>query len=165
MPHRARRRTYHAGAICLALLASLATCSPRKGRGFHMRPIPPPCNVDGVFLVDAQRTGSSGSVCSLQDLSALHGEITIQRTGPATAQVHRKGKYSLLWLLAWSAPGSFEKPDATSCRPRATQAHKPRPYGGSPPPRTTSTAETRTDWASAPTARLRRYLFAFSHRM
>ncbi|MBW2526096.1 MAG: hypothetical protein JRI23_18085 [Deltaproteobacteria bacterium] len=85
-----------ASVALLLLLGVATTACPRRGsgRGHQPPPPPPPCHVDGVFQLMAQRTGSTGSVCNLNDLRQLSEQITIGRTGPQSAQVHQKGNYA-----------------------------------------------------------------------
>ena len=61
--------------LALCCLATVATaCTSRRPR--H-RPPPPPCHVDGVYQVQAHRAASTGSVCNLNDLASLHGDVTL----------------------------------------------------------------------------------------
>lgn len=86
--------TSRAGGLCAALLVLTAACSSSRSRpAYQLPPQPPPCGADGVFRVQAQRTYSSGSVCNLDDLRELRGELTIQRTGLNAAYVQHKGQY------------------------------------------------------------------------
>jgi hypothetical protein len=89
------KRISMAVLLCTLVLAS-AGCPRRSRGGYGAAPPPPPpaCHVDGVFQVQAQRTGSTGSVCNLNDLSQLQEEITIGRTGPQSAHVHQQGNYA-----------------------------------------------------------------------
>lgn len=87
-------RTRWTRGLCAALLVLTAACSSSRSRPtYQLPPPPPPCAAEGVFQVQAQRTYSSGSVCNLDDLRELRGEITIQRTGLQTTYVQHKGQY------------------------------------------------------------------------
>jgi hypothetical protein len=82
--------------LALVLLVGPVSCTQRSRRGTtnSYTPPPPPCQIDGVYQTQAQRTQSSGSVCNLNDLQQLQEEITLQRTGLQTAYVHQRGEYA-----------------------------------------------------------------------
>ena len=82
------RRLWMAAALLLAITA----CTDRGSAPRYVPP-PPPCNPDGVYRVPAQRTNASGSVCNLNDLRQLQGDISIRRTGSHSVQIEHKGRY------------------------------------------------------------------------
>lgn len=77
-------------AACLLVLAACVREEPAP----RPPPPPPPCYPDGVFQASGQRTYSSGSVCNLNDVAQLQGEVTIRRTGFDTVEVTQRGKYA-----------------------------------------------------------------------